>query len=104
MTLIRENLKLVFTLNIMAFVNQTALIYFITQKGDALRTSMIENENRLDYYSSSYVYEIFSEDDIHNLFELMSYVHQFYKFISITEWLASLLNGQLICYHGFKSN
>ena len=44
-----------------------------------MRTSMINNPDCIEMYSSSYVYEIFSEEEIPTLFELMSMVHKFYS-------------------------
>ena len=46
--------------------------------GDAMRTTMTSST---ECFTSSYVYEIFSDDEIHYLYDLMRYVHKFYQFI-----------------------
>ena len=46
--------------------------------GDAMRTTMTSSS---ECFTSSYVYEIFSDDEIHYLYDLMRYVHKFYQFI-----------------------
>ena len=43
-----------------------------------MRTTMTSSS---ECFTSSYVYEIFSDDEIHYLYDLMRYVHKFYQFI-----------------------